>query len=1427
MSSAPLPSASASVRPTDDRMLIDPDYQHDPRWRPGDRLEHLFEDQCDRLWAAGLVDHLCVQTDRDSLTYHELDCRANRLARHLRARDLGPGDRVALLFDDPVHSYVAMLAVLKAGAAYVPLDPGFPADRIAYITADAEVAAVLTLSHLRSHLMQVRALLIAVDDMAGRIAAESSHRMGVGGRGRADGDLAYLIYTSGSTGKPKGVAVEHPSIVNFIRVAAEVYGLRQQDRIYQGLTIAFDFSFEEIWVPWAVGATLVPKPGGASLLGADLHQFLADHRVTALCCVPTLLATVEQDLPELRFLLVSGEACPHDLITRWHRPGRRFLNVYGPTEATVTATWTVVHPDRPVTIGKPLPTYTAVILDAQNPDAQHLDAQHLDAQHPASALPRGEVGEIGIAGIGLAAGYLNRDDLTAKAFVPDLLDLPNNPSERIYRTGDLGRVNEAGEIEYLGRIDMQVKIRGYRIELTEIESVLLQVPGIAAAVVDVCSPTEGEKELVGYYSLRTGLDALDHTEIITQLREQLPPYMVPAYLQPLPAIPLTPQDKVDRRALPPPTGPRAGGSAGPHVAATNDTEQVLAEALTRTLGLDLVSVEAHFFDDLGANSLLLARFAARVRTETSLPSLSMREIYGNPTIRQLARALGDVAPAADPTEAPTGTVVRTSTAGYWLVGALQLLCFLGMTYLGAWLLETMILWSVAGNSVLEVSGRSALFGVGLLTAGCLLPVLAKWVLIGRWTPREIRLWSLGHFRFWLVKTLIRANPLGMLRGSPLYNLYLRALGARIGAGATILARTMPVATDLITVGGGAIVHRDSIFTGYRAVAGKIQIGSVGIGDDAFVGDRTVLDIDTEIGDGAQLGHSSSLHSGQRIPHGERWHGTPARPTTVEHRRVEPAGRLRLRRTLFGMLQLAGMFVVAPLLGTLLIAAGTTAPATPLVSTVLADRGTLLASLDFYGWIALSTAALFVFGLLTGLATIIVLPRLLQPLIRPGDTYRMYGLWWIVAQAITAMTNSPFYLRLFGDSSAIAHYLQALGYRMPRLEQTGSNFGVEVRHDSPLLTTVGSGTMVSDGLSVLNTDYSASTFRVLDVVVGGRNFFGNNIAYPAGARVGENVLLGTKVMVPLHGPVRDNVGLLGSPCFEIPRTVTRDSEFDHLKQPAVLRRRLWRKNRHNAVSVLLLLILRWLQIYLGALSLLVAANLYKYLGELAIASAGLAAMVLTIGLSIIADRLVLGFRSLTPRFVSIYDPYFWFHERHWKLSADALFNGTPFKNVLWRLLGVRIGRRVFDDGCAMPEKTLITIGDDAVLNVGSVIQCHSLEDGTFKSDYTIIGSGVTLGVGAFVHYGVTIGDGASLGADAFLMKGESLAPFATWSGNPAEQVGIPVGPGRPAVAGSNWGGDDQRGAASGSEQPGRPDGGSRSQQQDQPLEDDGEVGRPCP
>lgn len=1367
----------------DGLVLMCDGYDYAPRWRPGERLEQLFEARVDELERAGRRSELAVDGPAGALTYVELDARANQLARFLAAaRGLGPGDRVGLCFEGAVNAYLGILAVLKLGAAYVPLDPGFPPERIAYIAADAELAAVLSEATLADtlDLLAGEAQAIYVDVLAVEISAQPTDRLAAPGAAPdqaagedgpdADADedgLCYVVYTSGTTGRPKGVAVSHSSICNFVRVAAEAYGIQSGDRVYQGLTIAFDFSIEEIWTAWMVGATLVPKPGGVNLIGPELNDFLLEQGVSALCCVPTLLATLEDDLPAMRFLLVSGEACPPDLAERWHRPGRRFLNVYGPTEATVSATWTVLQPGRPVTIGVPLPSYCTVILD---PDENR-------------ALPAGAVGELGLAGIGLAQGYLGRPELTARAFLPDFLDLPENPSGRIYRTGDLCRVTEEGEIEHHGRIDTQIKLRGYRIEPGEIEAVLRQVPGVAQAAVSTCELAAGDTELVGYYTLRRGAHAIDLGAAYEMLRAELPAYMVPPHLEQLDALPLLPSGKLDRRALPTPGSARRGGPETTYVPPSSEIEAALASELAEVLGVPRVSSEAHFFEDLGANSLLLARWVARLRRlERDLPAISMRDIYLHPSVRALAAAVAAPGAGTEGTASwrePDLPAAR-GRPHHALCGLLQVLAFLAYVALASVAVDAGAGWLTAGRGPLELYARAVAFGAALLVGMALIPIIAKWVLIGRFTPRRIPIWSFAYLRFWIVKTLVIANPLALLAlGSPLYILYLRALGAKVGRHTLILSRHVPVCADLVQIGSDCVINRDAFLNGYRARGGVIELGAVAIGDGAFVGERAVLDICTELGDGAELGHSSSLHAGQVVPAGECWHGSPGRraPAGQRYQRVpatlgrrggdeRPEDYARAGNA-------AGRSGVMHGTVRLLLLLATVGPLEAALAALLMTHPHFLDRLGA-GAGAL-VAAVLVFGSLAlALLMASTVPRLLSRALEPGRVYRVHGLHYVIARIVTRTSNLHALTALFGDSVAIVHYLRLLGYHFGLLEQTGSNFGLDVRQDVPALSHIGTGTMVSDGLSIMNAEFSSASFRVTPVVVGARNFLGNAISFPAGAQVGDNCLLATKVMVPTEGPRRENVGLLGSPCFEIPRTVERDTRFDHLSVGAERRRRLVAKTRHNLLTMVLHLLVE----YLFVLGLVLIA-LSRFGGSGARdwgATVAVTVAELTFGvvLFVLVERLVLGFGSLRPRFCSIYEPEFWRHERYWKVPVLGYlhaFDGTPLKGVIWRALGVRIGRRVFDDGCAIVERTLVSIGNDTSLNMGATLQSHSLEDGTFKSDHITVGAGCTVSTGTLVNYGACMEDGSVVEVDSFLMKGSYVTSGTRWRGNPATEISI--------------------------------------------------------
>ncbi|HEY6813582.1 MAG TPA: phosphopantetheine-binding protein, partial [Propionibacteriaceae bacterium] len=338
-------------------------------------------------------------------------------------------------------------------------------------------------------------------------------------------------------------------------------------------------------------------------------------------------------------------------------------------------------------------------------------------------------------------------------------------------------------------------------------------------------------------------------------------------------------------------------------------ERVFAELLAEVVKVERVSVDSNFFDDLGADSMVMAQFCARVRKRPDLPSVSIRDIYQHPTIRSLATALADDAPASAASSelASIEPPKPASTGEYVLCGALQVFCFLGYSYLAALVGIRGFEWVIAGNGLVADYLRSIVLGAAGFLAMASFPILAKWILIGRWKPQQIRLWSLGYVRFWIVKTLVQANPLVLFAGSPLYLLYLRALGAKIGRGVLILSHHVPICTDLLTIGDGAVIRKDAYFQCYRAHAGLIQTGAVTLGKDVLVGEMTVIEIDTWMGDGTQLGHASSLHAGQVVPEGHRWHGSPAQPTEVDYRRVEPVSCGTLRRAVYAGVQLLTMF----------------------------------------------------------------------------------------------------------------------------------------------------------------------------------------------------------------------------------------------------------------------------------------------------------------------------------------------------------------------------------------------------------------------------------------------------------------------------------------------------------------------------------------
>jgi len=804
-------------------------------------------------------------------------------------------------------------------------------------------------------------------------------------------------------------------------------------------------------------------------------------------------------------------------------------------------------------------------------------------------------------------------------------------------------------------------------------------------------------------------------------------------------------------------------------------ERVLADVLADVVRVERLSVDSNFFDDLGADSMVMAQFCARVRKRPDLPSVSIKDIYQYPTIRSLAAALSDSSPVSVESPAPASVEVAPPAGRphYVLCGVLQLLIFFGYSYLAALVIAQGYEWISAGSGVIDIYLRSVLSCSALFLFLFGVPILAKWILIGRWKPQPIRIWSLAYLRFWVVKTLVRRNPIVFFTGSPLFNLYLRALGAKIGRGVVIFSTHVPICTDLLTIGDGTVIRKDSFINGYRAQAGFIHVGPITIGKNVVISEATAIDIETSMGDRTQLGHASSLHSGQTVPDGQRWHGTPGRPTSEEFLTVFSASCGTMRRAVYAIWQLLTLLLVY-----LPVAIGTGVVLlvkVPRLSELMGDGAGAFTSWTFYRDSLASSFVLFFGAILAGFVIVMTVPRLLKLALRPNKVYRLYGLHYGIHRWIVRLSNVKFLSNLVGDSSWIVHYLHGIGYDLGKIVQTGSNFGGQVKHESPFLSSIGSGTMVADALSMMNAEYSNTTFRLSQTSIGARNFLGNDIAYPPRSRMGDNCLLATKVMVPISGRVRENVGLLGSPPFEIPRSVDRDSRFDHLRTGEEFRRRLAAKNRHNLVTILWCLFARWMLIFLLTVLWGIVADFYASLGAAAIALEFVLSAVLGVAYWVVVDQIVRGFKPLPVLYCSIYEPAMWRHERYWKVPSTvfiAAFAGTPFINVILRGMGARVGHRVFNDGCGTPERALVRIGDDNTLNEMSEIQCHSQEDGTFKSDYSTLGSNVTLGTVSHVHYGVMIGDGAELTTRCFLMKGEQVPAGALWGGNPAQEISNP-------------------------------------------------------
>jgi amino acid adenylation domain-containing protein len=595
-------------------------------------LHEAFEQQVKRT-----PERVAVKFENEQLDYRDLNARANQLARHLRSLGVGPEVVVGLCLERSLDLIVGILGILKAGGAYLPLDPAYPPERLSFMLEDAGTRVLLTSEDLVEKISAPDLAVFLIDREWNTIAGESKENLE---NNCLAENLAYVIYTSGSTGKSKGVVVTHANVVRLFETTRESFQFCPDDVWTLFHSSAFDFSVWEIWGALLYGGRLVIVPYWVSRSPEDFLELLRRERVTILNQTPSafrqLLRTAEKDELALRFIIFGGEALELKSLQPWFdRYGdrqARLINMYGITETTVHVTY---HPlssaDLQETtgsvIGNPLDDLRVYLLDARQ-----------------QLVPIGVPGEMYVGGAGLSRGYLNRPELTAERFVPD--PFSNVAGARLYRSGDLARHLANGDMEYLGRVDRQVKSRGFRIELGEIEAVLKQDRGVRECVVVANTDSSGETRLAAYLVL-DAIQPAEIKELRNSAKEKLADYMVPAFFVPLEEIPLTPNGKIDVRALP---SPETAGSdlADAFVAPRTETEQKLAAIWSELLGREQIGIYNNFFA-LGGHSILATQVLSRVR-DTFQVRLSLRDFFDKPTVAALAELLAgatteDVKPA--------------------------------------------------------------------------------------------------------------------------------------------------------------------------------------------------------------------------------------------------------------------------------------------------------------------------------------------------------------------------------------------------------------------------------------------------------------------------------------------------------------------------------------------------------------------------------------------------------------------------------------------------------------------------------------------------------------------------------------------------------------------------------------------------------------
>jgi non-ribosomal peptide synthetase-like protein len=1330
------PDETSAVR-KENSPLFCYDGEYDPSLAKGGCLHQLFESTAEKY-----PERIAVRFNNATITYSDLNKKANRLARYLKSLGIRANDFAGILLSRTPDMYVAMLGILKAGAAYIPIDPKYPAERVHFILGNCNARILISTSDYINKTGSPECPGILLDKDQYKFETESSYNLSAAETNVKPGDIAYAIYTSGTTGVPKGVKISHSAVCNLVRAEGKLFGIQPEDLVFQGFSIAFDASVEEIWMAFYSGASLFIGTEEIMQSGPGLSKILNENAVTVLSTVPTLLSLLSEDIPKLRLLILGGEVCPSELAKRWATSGRRMINTYGPTETTVIATYNECSPLRNVTIGIPIPNYSAYILDSD-----------------LKRVPLCVAGELCIGGLGLSEGYINLPELTDQKFiVPKFKTNPDFP-RRLYRTGDLCRFNESGEIEFLGRIDSQIKLRGFRIELTEIESQLLLCPEVQSAAVSVKDGFNGIQLLVAYV-IPSMSGRFDENTVKDQLKSRLASFMIPNIFEIVTELPLLPSGKVDRTKLPEPQF-LAHASHTFNPSDCSPDELKILSLWQKLFASNHVGVEDNFFD-LGGHSLFASQMISELRKDKKMNMLSVRDIYDYPTIRKLAGYIGSLNhnTVNKQTEKPYSKKVRPLT--YYSVAVLQvfsLLFFYGIATILITLpfLIKHYLPQLSNNNIAFLCLGSIVLSYPLLL---LLSAGVKWLVIGKFREGVYPLWGFYYFRFWFVKKCIDITPVSLITGTPFLALYYRLMGMKTGKN-VYLGSDRVRAFDLVSVGNNSSISKEANLMGYTVEDGLLKLGKISVGKNCFVGARSLLHPGSAMEDDSSLLELSMLKVNSTIPEGETWRGSPAKPykssydLLVEAKKKKPQSANLFKRIGLTMVHALAVLFILVLPWILII------PYSLVIYFSNIEKSFLM---TLFTIIPLSALYILTFCLCSAALKWLVLGKL-----KPGDI----------------PIDSILYIRKWFVDSLIAmsllmiKSLYATLYLPPWLRLTGARIGKRaeistVNYISTDLLKIGNESFLADSVNVgppvIINGYMI--FRTTEV--GTRSFLGNSAVLPTGGKVEDGCLIGVLSITP---SLPEEAGMkdaswLGSPPMFLPNR-QKSPEFPEkytFKPTASLYLlrgiiEFFKITMPLAIASILVLIF-----YNYSYIIFKSGNFLKFIYEAPLVLLLLSFSTVFIGWFFKA--VLIG--RYKPDAKPLWSTFVWRNEFINSISEnlvypffETMFLGTPFAPLYFRIMGCRIGKKVFMETTEITEFDLVSIGDNSALNFGCTIQTHLFEDRVMKMSDVRIGKDCTLGSLSVILYDTKMHDKSILKGLSLIMKGETLPENTTWQGSPCQ------------------------------------------------------------